>query len=75
MSNLITEYEGKNKGLLGKCSVCGNLISTQAEMCPHCGHPDPNNLESQRNDAKFIQKIFISVLFIVVLLLLYYIKY
>lgn len=24
-----------------KCSVCENEISSNAEVCPHCGEPDP----------------------------------
>lgn len=23
------------------CSLCGRQISTKAESCPHCGHPNP----------------------------------
>ena len=28
---------------LGKCSACSGTISKQAETCPHCGQPKPNN--------------------------------
>jgi ribosomal protein L7/L12 len=27
--------------ILGICKCCGNNVSNEAIMCPHCGQPDP----------------------------------
>lgn len=64
MAILLNEKDGRDKNLLTHCNICNNLISRFAEICPHCGHPDPNGLESKRKDIQYIQKIFIFSIFL-----------
>ncbi len=44
--------------LLTDCIACGNEVSRRAEICPHCGHPDPGGeltqAQKQKERAQFI---------------------
>jgi uncharacterized OB-fold protein len=37
--------------LASKCEACGNTISTQAEGCPGCGHPNPILIAAEKRRA------------------------
>ena len=37
------EYMRKRSGYKINCRVCGGDMSTRTTVCPHCGHPYPEN--------------------------------
>jgi DNA-directed RNA polymerase subunit RPC12/RpoP len=52
-----------------KCSECGQEISTEAEVCPHCGKPNsPIVLEKEKDDGNAVSK---AVKFIISIILLW----
>lgn len=48
---------------LKKCKECGKKISTQAEVCPNCGVPEPTTIDKKKKSLskgdKFLIKFFI----------------
>ena len=36
-----------------ECDVCRNEISSNAEVCPHCGEPDPKAYREEFSFRKF----------------------
>jgi predicted amidophosphoribosyltransferase len=56
------------KTKLQNCPACQTSISSQAEQCPSCGHPDPFNAV-QNKAAKESMKSTLVWLFVLLLLL------
>ena len=50
------EEESGDQSLMTKCEACGKGISKQAKGCPHCGHPNPDFLEAQKNAMQLAEE-------------------
>ena len=54
-----------------KCSECGQEISTEAEVCPHCGKPNlPVVSKGEQDDGNAVSKAVKFIVFIILLWLL-----
>lgn len=72
-----TDLEEKSNSNLIKCPVCGQEISSQATVCPHCGQPTEfakKNAEQRRETAAFASKLLINAISGLICLIIFFVS-
>ena len=55
----------ENKSILSECIVCGQKISSSAEVCPHCGQQTSVGNKKEEEKNKTIISIMTAVLYVI----------